>query len=135
MNVPKLLRVTGLLLLAFASVGTYGNFLQWRNATETKARIINAEEQWLRRAPGNINLELEYSANGGLRRGRASVAPSRLKDGKANEIEIYVMEDDPDRVIPVDVLKSKRMVVTIAGALGLLLTCLGFVFKRTATSR
>jgi len=130
MNVPRLTLLAGLLLLAFASLGFYGNFVQWRDAIQTDARIISAQEQWLRRAPGNINLELEYSVKGRIYRGQASVAPYRLKDGKANEIPVYYLEDAPDRVIPVEVLQSKRRIVYAAAALGIALTVLGFVFKR-----
>jgi hypothetical protein len=130
MSVPKLMLVSGLLLLAFAVLGFFGNFFRWQHAIETNAKIISAKEQWTRRAPGNINVELEYSVQGRIHRGRASVGASRLEAASGDSLNVYYMEDDPDQMVPVDVLKSKQRFVIIAAALGTLLTVLGVAFKR-----
>ena len=104
--------------------------MQWRNAKETTAKILSAEEQWVRRGSGNINLDIEYSVNGKMRRGTASVAPSRLKDGNVTEINVYYMTNKPERVIPVDVLKTKQRDIYIAAIVGVGLTLLGVVLNR-----
>jgi hypothetical protein len=79
---------------------------------------------------GNINVDLEYSVKARMHQGRASVDASRLEAASGNSLNVYYMEDDPDQMVPVDVLKSKQRFIIIAAALGTLLTVLGVAFKR-----
>jgi hypothetical protein len=126
----NLVLIAGTVLLAFSALGYLGNFVQWADAPQTTARVLNAEKQWLRRGGGNFNLDISYDVNATPRQGKVSISASTLEascvDGK---IEVYYMKSDPDRVIPVAVLKGKQQTIYITSVLGVILTVAGLILR------
>ncbi len=124
----NLFLIIGIALLAFTTLGYFGNFVQWSDAQETTAKILSSEKQWLRRGEGNINLEIQYAVDGNPRNGTASVAASTLEEAATeDEIQVYYMKKNPNRVIPVAVLKGKQKTILYTLGSGILLTLIGVV--------
>jgi hypothetical protein len=124
----NLVLIIGIALLAFTVVGYFGNFVQWSDAEQTTATILNAEQQLVRRGAGHINLDIQYSVDGKPRNGTAQVAASRLQEATPEgELEVYYMRKQPDRVIPVSVLKDKQKAIYFTLGAGIILTLIGIV--------
>ena len=133
---PTLLLPIGIALLAFSALGYYGNFIQWIDAGETTARIRNQQEQWLRKGGGNLNLDLSYTVDGEPRSGTAQLAPATLEAAvTGNEIQVYYLTDNPDRVVPVVLLHKKQRTIKVTAALGLLATLIGLIGRQLRRRR
>ena len=116
----------GIAVLVFSILGYFGNFVQWSDAQQTTATILNSDRQWLRHGAGNLNLDIQYYANMSLYSKTVSISPSNLQEGEA-KIQVYYMGKKPHRVIPVAVLKGKQKNIHITFAAGCILTVIGIV--------
>jgi hypothetical protein len=124
------LLIVGIVVLLFAGVASIGNYLQWSSATQVSADIVTAREQWVRRGENSVNLDIKYPVGPDFLSGTVNLMVSDLEEeGKDGKINVYYLNKDPERVIPVSVLKGKQRAIPIIGAIGAALTVLGY-FRR-----
>jgi uncharacterized beta-barrel protein YwiB (DUF1934 family) len=131
-----LLLIIGLVVLAFGGLAYTGNYLQWSSATKVTAKITSTKEQWVRRGENSVNVDIQYPVDGSDMSGTVNLVASTMEDAaKNNEIEVFYLNKNPERVIPVAVLRKKQRAVPVIVAVGAVLSTLGFLKGRKRTGK
>jgi|688.fasta_scaffold1566870_1 hypothetical protein len=127
-SISKLLLV-GLAIIAFGIASIVGNYVQWRDAGNARASIINADMQWVRRGASYLKLQVEFDVDGKKQRAEVSAFPKYVNPGEPTTIDILYLPKAPENVVSKGVLEEKRAMIPWALAAGAALSALGLWFQ------
>jgi len=104
--------VVGVLVLAFGALSIAGNYVQWAGAVRTRARILTAKEQWVRRGSNYLKLQVAYDVDGRSVTGEVYAMPDELSaDAGDGGIDVVYKKESPSRVIAEATLQEKRKLI------------------------
>lgn len=134
-SISKLL-LAGLALLAFGIASVFGNYVQWRDARQARAAIVDADMQWVRRGASYLKLQAEFDVDGKKQLAEVSAFPKHVNPGEPATIDIFYLPKSPDHVVSKGVLEEKRAMIPWALAAGAALSAFGLWFQwRNPSSR
>src|SRR3954462_9670676 len=124
--------VIGVLVLAFGVLSIFGNYVQWAGAVKTKAQILTAKEQWVRRGSDYLKLQVKYDANGRSVQGEVYAFPAELASiARDDGINVIYKKDNPTHVVSESTLQVKRKLIPWTISVGVILVAVG-LFRHLA---
>jgi hypothetical protein len=122
--------ILGILAIAFGTLSVFGNYVQWANAVETKAKILSSKEQWVRRGSNQVKLQVAYDVDGKSQQSEVYVMPNTIDANEDDgQIDVLYKKAKPSNVIPKAVLQDKRKTIPWIFTGGVILIAAGLFFQ------
>jgi len=121
--------IAGIAAIALAIGSIYGNYVQWSDAVQAKATVLNADVQWVLRGTDYLNLRIEYEVNGATRQAEVSALPKHVNAGDPSTLDVLYRRNSPERVISSAVLQEKRRMIPWMFTAGAVLSAVGLWFQ------